>query len=372
MAQIQLSESHYLTSYMRERVSNSDSEPVPAEGVPSKDGFRMPAEWSSHSACFVSWPCKERTWHGHFTQSKAAYAEVIRAIGRFERVIVLTASSTSSEARRTFAKDADFLDVELDDSWVRDNGPIFVKDEAGHVAIVRFRFNAWGGKFPPFDKDEMVPVEISKHLRMRRYDAPMILEGGSISVDGDGTLLTTEQCLLNKNRNPEMTRDQIERRLSEYLGIRKVIWLSKGVEEDLTDGHVDGVATFAGPHLVVASHTKDRSNPNFSNLEENMARLETATDARGKSIEIVRIVQPYPRDVDSFSITPCYANHYIANEGVVLPIYGIPEDKVAIETLKGAYPGRIIVGADCRYIEIGGGAVHCITQQLPAGPPALP
>lgn len=340
--------------------------------TPSKEGFQMPSEWSSHATCYISWPCKERTWHGHFIQSKAAYAGVINAVGRFEPVTVLATPATIDDARKVLGNKVSYLEIELDDSWIRDNGPIFVKNAAGRVAAVKFGFNAWGGKYPPYDKDALAPAMIAKHIGMRCHQAPMILEGGSISVDGEGTLLTTEQCLLNKNRNPQLSREQIEGVLSRYLGTKKVLWLAKGVEEDITDGHVDGVATFAGPHLVIASHTRDPSNPNFANLKENMDRLESATDAKGRSIEIIRMVQPRPRAVDGLPITPGYTNHYIANGGVVVPTYGIPEDEKAIEILRAAYPGREVVGVDCSYIEIGGGAVHCITQQRPSGEPLRP
>ncbi len=343
---------------------------VPHE-TPAKCGFRMPAEWRPHAACYISWPCKEATWHGHYDQTKAAYAEVIKAINRYEPVTVLTQPS-SNEASRILGRGPKFLDVELDDSWIRDNGPIFVRDDGGRVAIVKFQFNAWGGKYPPFEKDSRAPEAIANSLHMRHFVAPMVLEGGSISVDGEGTLLTTEQCLLNKNRNPQLSKDQIERTLSDYLGVRKVVWLARGVEEDITDGHVDGVAAFAGPHLVVASHTNDEKDPNFANLRENLARLESATDSKGRSLEIIRVIQPRPRSVDGLHITPGYTNHYVANGGVVVPIYGIPEDKEALETIRTAYPDRTVVGVNCCYIEIGGGAVHCITQQRPLGAPALP
>ena len=339
----------------------------PTSDAPAQSGFRMPPEWSPHSTCYVSWPCKELTWHGHSGKSKAAYAQVIKAINRFEPVTVLATPASIHEAREALGNNLSFVEVELDDSWIRDNGPIFVKDDTGHVALVKFGFNAWGGKFPPWSKDELAPVAIARHLGIRHYVAPMILEGGSISVDGEGTLLTTEQCLLNRNRNPQLSKDQIERVLGDYLGTRKTVWLARGLEDDLTDGHVDGVAVFAGPHLVVVSHTKDESDPNFSSLEENISRLESATDAKGRSIEVVRIVHPRPRKVEGLPITPGYTNHYIANGGVIVPTYGISEDKIALEALKSVYPGREVVGVSCSYIEIGGGAVHCITQQQPSG-----
>jgi agmatine deiminase len=334
---------------------------------PSKEGFRMPAEWSAHSDCYVSWPCKELTWHGHISQSKAAYASVINTIKRFEPVTVLGTPGAIGEVRRTLGEGQRFIEVELDDSWIRDNGPIFVRNGDSRVALVRFGFNAWGGKYPPYEKDALVPKVLARHLGVRDFAAPMILEGGSITVDGEGTLITTEQCLLNKNRNPQLTRKEIETILADFLGATKVVWLGKGLEDDITDGHVDGVATFAGPHLVVAAHTKDDSDPNYHNLIENIETLETATDIRGRSFEVVRIVQPRPRKVEGIPITPGYTNHYIANGGVVVPTYGILEDKIAVETLRGLYPGREVAGVECSYIEIGGGAVHCITQQQPKG-----
>jgi agmatine deiminase len=287
-------------------------------------------------------------------------------------VTVISDPSTTNEARRVLGEDIEVIEIGLDDSWIRDNGPIFVRDDDDRVAIVKFGFNAWGGKFPPFDKDANVPLVLARQLDMRHYIAPMILEGGSISVDGEGTLLTTEQCLLNSNRNPDLTMDHIERVLHDYLGVKKVIWLARGVEDDLTDGHVDGVAGFAGPHLVVAGYTEDESDPNFITLRNNIEKLESATDAKGRSLEIVKIVQARPWNVDGNPITSCYSNHYIANKGVVFPTYGIEEDKIAKETLEGIYDGREVAGVDCRYIEIGGGAVHCITQQKPVGNPLSP
>jgi len=200
----------------------------------------------------------------------------------------------------------------------------------------------------------------------------MVLEGGAISVDGDGTLLTTEQCLLNANRNPGMSREGIEQVLASYLGIRKVVWLSRGVEDDMTDGHVDGVAGFAMPHVVLAAHTADDSDPNYRNLEENLARLESATDAKGRSLEVVRMVQPGQMFVGGVTITPSYGNLYFANDAVIFPIYGIREDNLARKTLASVFPEREIVGVRCEHISIGGGDIHCITQQLPAGEPLYP
>jgi len=336
-------------------------------GTPAEDGFSMPAEWGPHTGSFVSWPCKESTWREHFKEVKKSYTEVIKAINRFEPVTVLATSSTIGEARAALGSDIEIIEIELDDSWVRDNGPIFVRNEDDQVALVNFKFNSWGGKFPPFDADNLVPIRLSDHLKMRRYDAPMVLEGGSISVDGGGTLLATRQCLLNPNRNPEMTREQIERTLGDYLGIRKVIWLNQGIVGDLTDGHVDGIACFTRPRTVLIAHTNDKSDPNYNVLKENLALLQSATDSKGRSIEIIRLDQARPIDVGGSMITPDYPNHFIVNGGVIVPTYGIPEDRIAIETLETVYPDREIVGVFGGYLEIGGGGVHCITQQRPLG-----
>lgn len=342
-----------------------------ARRTPAEDGFSMPAEWSLHAGCFISWPCREDTWHGHFEDAKRAYSAVIRAIDRFDAVTVLADPVTAQEARRRLGHESRIIEVALDDSWSRDNGPIFVRNEHNGLALVNSMFNGWGHK-QPFEKDDRLPVILAERLRIRRYDAPMVLEGGAIGVDGEGTLLTTEQCLLNTNRNPSMSRDEIEQVLSSYLGMRKVIWLARGVEDDMTDGHVDGVAVFAKPHVVLAAHTRDDSDPNFRNLEDNLARLESATDAKGRTLEVVRMVQPKPMSVGGVSVTPSYVNLCFANGAMVFPTYGIREDSLAREILVSLFPEREIVGVRCEHISVGGGDVHCITQQLPVGESLYP
>jgi agmatine deiminase len=325
----------------------------------------MPAEWAPHDGCFISWPCREQTWRGHIEGAKRAYVRVIEAIDRFDPVTVVADHGVVQDARDMLGPDARLLETALDDSWARDNGPIFVKGKDDRLAMVDFRFNAWGNK-GPWEKDTTMPAFLSERLGLRRYEAPMVLEGGAISVDGEGTLLTTEQCLLNSNRNPDMSQDAIERVLMDYLGIRKVIWLSRGLEDDITDGHVDGVAGFVMPRVVLAAHTKDESDPNHLVLENNFTKLETCTDARGRSIEVVRMVQPKPVSVEGIPVTPSYVNLYFANGAVVFPAYGLREDGIAQEILESLFPGREIVGVRCEHIGIGGGDVHCITQQLPA------
>jgi len=334
--------------------------------TPSEDGLVMPAEWTPHAGCYITWPCKEETWHGYIQEAKKSYAEVINAVNRFEPVTVLADPSVAAEARKKLGKKIEITEVRLDDSWSRDNGPIFVTSKDGGVALVNFRFNGWG-KFTPYEHDNELPIFLSERLKMKRYDAPMVLEGGSITVDGEGTLIATEQCLLNPNRNPQLTREGIERNLASYLGAKKVIWLGRGLIGDLTDGHVDAIASFVSPKLAIAAYTEDESDLNSGALRENMDRLLSATDAKGRSIEIVKIKQPKEFDFQGHRMTPYYCNNYIANGGVVAPIFGIPEDKLALDMLKSVYPGREVVGIKAGYLEIGGGAAHCITQQRPKG-----
>lgn len=332
--------------------------------TPAGNGMMMPAEWAHHSGCLVSWPCNEHTWHGHHEKAKQDYEKVIAAIHRFEPVTVLADPFTSSEARRRLGDGPDIVEVRLDDSWIRDNGPIFVASPGGGLAMVDFIFNGWGNK-TGHDSDDKVPAFLSQAMELDRYVAPLVLEGGGISVDGEGTLLTTEQCLLNENRNPALSKQEVEGLLSDYLGVGKVIWLGRGQADDITDGHVDGVACFASPRTVIAARTRDDSDPNYEALEENIAVLETATDHKGRSIEVIELVQPRPRDFLGRKITPGYTNHYIANGAIAMQAFGIPEDRLAEETLASAYPGREVVVVEAPHLEIGGGGIHCITQQIP-------
>ncbi len=329
----------------------------------------MPAEWEPHNACYMAWPCRPETWFGYYAEAKAGYAQAAHAIARFEPVIMLAPAGLVQEASESIGPGIEVQEMDIDDSWVRDNGPIFVRREDGRIAAVKFRFNGYGNKFLPYDKDAKVPERLAEGLGMVRYDAPIVLEGGAISVDGQGTLLTTEQCLRNPNRNPELSREEIEGILADYLGARRVIWLGRGLEGDVTDGHVDGIACFARPGLVLAAYSDDPSDPNHAALAENLARLETSTDAKGRSLEIVKLPQPRYVDLHGRAVITSYLNHYIANGGVVVPIYDLPEDGKALETLRSVYPGREVVGVPGTYLQVGGGAVHCITQQQPGSAP---
>ena len=333
--------------------------------TPAMDRMMMPAEWMPHSGCLLSWPCNERIWHGHFEEAKQDYERVIAAVNGFEPVTVLADPAAADEARGRLGEGPEIVEVGLDDSWIRDNGPIFVTSPRGRLAMVDFRFNGWGSK-SRYDFDDKVPAFLSQEMGVDRYVAPLVLEGGGISVDGEGTLLTTEQCLLNENRNPSLSKQEVEGLLRDYLGVGKVIWLGRGQANDITDGHVDGVAGFASPRTVIAARTRDDSDPNYEALQENISILETATDHKGRSIEVIELVQPRPREFLGRRITPGYTNHYIANGAVIMQAFGIPEDRQAEETLAAAYPERKVVAVEAPHLEIGGGGIHCITQQIPS------
>jgi len=334
-------------------------------GTPERDGFSMPPEWGPHAGCLLSWPCKEETWCGYSREAKRAYSEAIKAISQFEPVLVLSDPSTLREVNETVGRGVSVIEIPLDDAWVRDNGPIFVTSGAGDSAIVHFGFNGWGGRFPPYDKDARVPEILAEKMKARRYVAPMVLEGGAVCVDGEGTLLTTESCLLNPNRNPGLSREEIEDVLKSYLGVRKVLWLRQGIHKSMIDGHVDGVAAFVRPSTVVMAATDDENDPNCEILRSNRARLETVTDAKGRSIEVIDFPMPRRREIDGNRIAPCYTNFYVAQGGIVAPTFGEANDEVVIGVLKNLFPNHEVVGVRSEYIGVGGGEIHCITQQVP-------
>jgi agmatine deiminase len=240
----------------------------------------------------MQWPSRGEVWGEQLPQAYAAYARVARAIARFEPVSVVCRSVDEPQVRLACGREIEIVTIEIDDSWARDSGPTFLVDGRGGVAGVHWRFNAWGNAYWPHDSDRKVGGAILEHLQMRRYDGPMTLEGGSICVDGYGTLLTTEECLFNENRNPELTRQQIEERLALYLGIRRIIWLDQGLQDDETGGHVDMIACFAGPGRVILHMPEDRGDINFMRMRENKLRLQAARDARGRRLEVIEVPQP--------------------------------------------------------------------------------
>ena len=326
---------------------------------PAAAGFAMPAEWTPHAACWMGWPCRGEVF-GDCREARAAFAEVARAISKFEPVRMIARPEDAAAARKMLNGAADILEFPLDDSWMRDIGPTFVCNNAGEVAGVDWRFNAWGEKYAPVNSDNAIAGRILRHLGMRTFAAPFVMEGGAIHSDGEGTLITTEQCLLHPNRNPSMSRNEIETALKNFTGAQKVIWLCGDPRDDETDGHVDEVACFAAPGIALAM--EENGDPT---LTENIRRLRATTDARGRKMRVITLPRPQVRE-NGRDLLASYINFYIANGGVIMPSFGVSEDAAAKETIAAAFPGRKIAQVPAQIIARGGGGIHCITQQQPA------
>jgi len=330
--------------------------------TPRGDGLAMPAEWAPHAATYMAWPTRLDLWGDLFEDAKLDYAEVANAIAAFEPVVMVANPEQVEEARAYLAGDVEILPIPIDDSWIRDNGPIFVTDGNGGVALVHFRFNSWGEKYLPYDRDAEVPERLAAHLGMRSYEAPMVLEGGSFFVDGEGTLLTTEQCLLHPNRNPGMDREQIEQTLRDYLGIDVVVWLGKGHHLDRdTDGHVDAIAQYVRPGVVLLHVPADPQDPDHESGRDNLERLRAARDARGRAFEVL--------EFEPGASVAAGLNLYLCNGGAIVPTDGADSDDPVLEQIQAAFPEREIVPVPGETLLEGGGGPHCITQQLPVGVP---
>ncbi|MEV7277322.1 agmatine deiminase family protein [Streptomyces sp. NPDC093111] len=332
--------------------------------------FRMPAEWSEHEGCLMAWPTRPDLWGSVLNDVKEEYANVARAIAEFEPVTMVAPPGHGEDARTWCGPEITVVELPLDDSWFRDSAPLFVLDGEGRRAGLDFRFNAWGRKHHPYDSDDRISSLLLDHLGVERIGSDMILEGGAITVDGEGTLITTEQCLLHPNRNPGMNRDEIEAELKSRLGVLKVVWLPYGGLLDTeTDGHVDGVCAFAAPGKVVVSLPEDPAHPDYARMRANRAVLEATTDAQGRRLEIVDVPQAAFVDVADGEVEVSYLNYYVANGGVVVPVAGLPQDDAALTVIAAAHPGRKVVGVRALAIAFGGGGVHCITQQIPVARP---
>jgi agmatine deiminase len=336
--------------------------------TPRATGLAMPAEWVEHERTLMAWPSRVELWGAGITRAKRDYATIATAVAAFEPVLMVAPEGAGAEVRRRCGRGVDVLELPLDDSWMRDSGPIFVTGPGGRRAGVDFRFNGWGGKFLPCGRDDAMPRALLDHLDIDRFEAPLVLEGGSICVDGEGTLITTEQCLLNPNRNPELDRDTIEALLAEYLGIETVIWLPHGLVEDHdTDGHVDNVAAFVAPGRVLLQTVADTSSPNYEPLQENLERLRAATDARGRRLDVVELdVLPQAEVRGQPGCVP-YTNLYVANGAVIVPVSGDDPDRDehVLAMLGSLFAPREVVAVPGQMLAEGGGGVHCITQQVP-------
>ena len=328
----------------------------------------MPAEWEGHERCLMAWPTRKALWGCHYDEAKREYAAAANAIVRFEPLTLIVNPGQATDARRYVSGDVEIVEIPIDDSWVRDSGPIGVVTDDGRRAGVDFRFNSWGERFLPYDRDAASAEAILGELGIERIASDLVLEGGAVTVDGEGTLITTEQCVLNRNRNPGLSREAIEAELRACLGAEKVIWLPFGqYEDEHTDGHVDGVCAYVRPGVVMAQTCDDAANPNHGLMAENLDVLRGATDAMGRPLEVIELpFLPY-FDFDGSELMVSYINFYVANGGVIVPLADHPMDAEALSIIAAAFPDREVVGVPGRVVSYGGGGPHCITQQVPVG-----
>ena len=322
--------------------------------------MRAPAEWEPHDRTLMGWPCRLELWGETIDQARADYAAVANAVAAFEPVtMIANPGEDPARARAACGEGVEIVELPLDDSWLRDCGPIYVYGDDGRRVAVHFRFNGWGEKFPPWDRDAAVGGLIATQLGDEVIPAPIVLEGGSILTDGAGTLLTTEQCLLNPNRNPSLSREEIEQALRDNLGVQRIVWLGQGLVEDRdTDGHVDLIASFVAPGQVLLQ-TVGPDNPNYENCQENSARLRDA------GIDVVELPFLAYDTVAGEPIAVSYLNFYLCNHAVIVPVTGAPTDAEALSVIDRAYPDREVVSVPGAVLAYGGGGPHCITQQVP-------
>ncbi len=341
----------------------------------------MPAEWSPHQATWLSWPHNRETWPGVLEAAEHSMAAVVTALAPHETVIINVLDDAHGQhvagclGSRAADGKVQIKAVATDDAWIRDYGAIIVENDkaSGGFLAVDFDYNAWGGKYPPYDRDRAVARQMAAALGLPRITSSMVFEGGSVDVNGEGMGLVTEQCLLNPNRNPLMTRGEIESCLQELLGVTELVWLGEGIAGDDTDGHVDNLARFVGPRCVVSVMAADSADPDYAALAENHRRLSAFSDEQGRGLDVIDLPMPDPVIHAGNRMPASYANFYIANNVVLMPSYGGPADDEARAILGDCFPGRQIVPIDCRPLIVGLGALHCLTQQIPViVPPSEP
>ncbi|KAI8476561.1 MAG: hypothetical protein J3K34DRAFT_453147 [Monoraphidium minutum] len=355
----------------------------------------MPAEWAPHAGTWMAWPTRLDVWRAGAAPARAAFTDVILAIARFEPVTVIADPAAWAEARAALPDHVRVVEMRHDDSWLRDSGPTVVLGEISNCPQPTIRlpvgidwaFNGWGDLYGSFEQDKLVARKLCGVERMPYVSVDMVLEGGSIHVDGEGTMLTTEECLLHPNRNPSMTKADIEAELKRYTGVTKVVWLPKGLAfDDDTNGHVDNFACFAEPGVVLLAWSDDENDPQYAISREALEVLSRERDTKGRPFRVVKLPCPPPlyRTQEEWEtldeegrknrhagerLAASYANFYVCNGAVIMPAFGLPDhDAAAAAALKAAFPGRTVVAVGTREIVLGGGNVHCITQQQPALP----
>jgi agmatine deiminase len=362
------------------KITKSQNHSIEGDGCAAQ-GFRHPAEWEPHEGTWIGWPANRTDWPGKFAPIPWVYGEIVRKLSPGEIARILVNSARHEAAARRILKRVgvdparvEFFRFPTNRGWTRDSGPIFVKRSRPRpeVAIVRFRFNGWA-RYPDWQRDDAVPERVAKALRLRLFPAKvagrsLVLEGGSVDVNGQGTLLTTEECLLDQAaqaRNPGLTRPEIECALQEYLGVRKVLWLGRGIAGDDTHGHIDDVCRFVGPRTVVLCQEDNPADPNYGPLEENRERLQSMRLADGSKIDVIPLPMPEPLFLDGQRLPASYANFYIANAAVLVPTFNDPNDRVALGTLGELFRDRPVVGIHAVDLAWGLGTLHCLTHEQP-------
>lgn len=333
--------------------------------TPRQDGFKMPAEWARHERSWMMWPCRTEVWPD-MAATRKDYTAVAHAIREFEPLTMAVNPEDKAEARSMLGGDIDIAVVPLDDSWARDAGPCFLVDDRGNRAGVSFRFNAWGGKYDPYEHDDAFSDFVVSEAGVRQYHSRLTAEGGGISVDGEGTILTTESCFPNSNRNPDWSRTEIETELLDMLGGEKVIWLPGNAEETETDGHVDGIAMFVRPGVVLIEAAGAPGDAYHDIMKANINAMENQLDAKGRNIELVTIPEAYEAVACGEMFCRSYVNSYLVNGGIIMPCYGVDTDNTAREIFEALFPERQIAQVMINNIALGGGGIHCITQQQAA------
>ena len=337
-------------------------------------GYRMPAEWTPHAATWTSWPSDDDLWEGELEGVRDEFAVMVSVLARFESVwINVVDAEAEADARARLQRagvdpgQVRYHRVPLDDAWFRDNGPIFLVNGAGQVALTDWVFNAWGGKYEAAH-DTLVPTAVARELGMRRFAFPFVMEGGAVEVNDEGVLITTRSCLLAPTRNPQLGEADTEALLRAGLGVRQVVWLERGLEGDHTDGHVDTIVRFCSDDTLVCAVTDDPSSPNFAPLQANLAALRALRTPADEPYTVVPLPLPEQRRLaDGRVLAASHANFYVANGVVLVPTYDDPADERALTLLRPLFPDREVVGVPAKHLITGGGAWHCVTQQQPAG-----
>jgi agmatine deiminase len=337
--------------------------------TPRELGFVMPPEWAPHERCWMAWPCRAELWGERMAAARETYAEVAKTIAQFEPVTMIARPDLTAEASLQCGQGISVLPLDHDDSWTRDTAPTSLRDARGALAGVDWRFNGYGERAPKYAQDAQVARAICERLKIQRFEAPIVLEGGAVHVDGEGTALLCASSVLDPKRNPGMTRAEVEEILADHLGIAGTIWLERGLVDDETGGHVDNLACFVRPGVVIALVCPDPDDPDREALADSLERLRGAKDAQGRALEVIEVARPAPRlRDDGRRLTASYVNLYIANGAVLMPMFDDPMDDAAYKVIAAAFPDRRVIQIDASDLVHGGGGIHCITQQQPAAP----